>query len=230
MSYFAISICMFLLYFCSSFAKLFSPHLPHDKTRSACLSPPWQRKTNISRVIRSLVLSLSLSHTHGWFRNHQGTRVTTCSLRHSYTKTNADTHTDSLLEWIWKRAEHTLGLALAASYLIVRQVTMETGAAAAWQTSSASVFYSICACVCICVRVGGVSLLCAEHRDLGLISCWTKEQGFVYKLKSHGLRADVQSVKLRPQMWHNEWFTLGQNKHSKRNLQLQYSKNKVWLC
>lgn len=67
---------------CFSFVKPFSLHLPRYEERSGWPSPLSQRRTSISLVILSLFLSVDFE---------MGT--STCTFRHSYTKTNAGTHT-----------------------------------------------------------------------------------------------------------------------------------------
>jgi len=177
---------------CFSFNKPFSLHLPRYEERSGWPGPLSQRRTSISLVILPLSLSIlkSPGHIH----------------MHSYTKTNAGTH--SRREWIWKRALRTLRLAPAASYLIVLHVTMETGAAAAWQTSSASVFYSICACVYVRrVRWG---VFCEE----GIVTCasnilldWKTGLCLLTSVTWLG-----SWQKPRPPMRHNQRFSLVQHK------------------
>lgn len=119
-------------------------------------------------------------------------------------------HTHPQREWIWKRAQRTLRLAPAASYLIVLHVTMETGAAAAWQTSSASVLFYLCMRVYVRRVWGGV--FCEE----GIVTCTSNilldwETGLCLLTS---VTWPESWLKPRPPMCHNERFSLVQNKQT----------------
>ncbi len=168
------------------------------------------------RVSPSLfTLSLSFS----WFRNRQGTA--TCTFRHSYTKTNAGTHTLSASGYESVRSAHSgLPPQLLTSLFWVLPWKLEQ-----LQRGRLQVWVCFILFVHACVRANGgrAGVFCAE----AIVTCASNillDRGAGLCLLT-SVTWPESWLKTRPPMCHNEPFSLVQNKQRIRILLLQYRRN-----